>query len=74
MTYEQFMARLVHARRNSAISQAFVADALGVTQTAVSYWETGRREIGLREALAYADLVGLDIWSDPCPSHVEKRP
>jgi transcriptional regulator with XRE-family HTH domain len=57
----KLVERLVAARKQARLSQADVAARLGVTQTAVSYWENGKREISLSEAVAYAEVVGLTL-------------
>jgi transcriptional regulator with XRE-family HTH domain len=44
-------------RKAAGIDQAEVASALGVTAGAVSHWESGRRRIGTKYALAYARLL-----------------
>ena len=45
-------------RRGANVSQATVADRLGVTQATVSKWELGRLPT-LRELLRYADAIGV---------------
>lgn len=37
-----------------------VADALGVTKTAVSYWESGKRTIYAYQMMDYCKAVGAD--------------
>lgn len=44
--------RLREARGN--VTQAEVARRMGVTQTAISYWESGQRDIGLDELADFA--------------------
>ena len=46
--------RLRIARTEFELTQAQVAERMGVTQTAVSYWESGERQIGLDELLDFA--------------------
>ena len=50
--------QLVHLRQQHGISQAELANRLGVTQTAVSYWETGRRQPGLDDVERWAAALG----------------
>ncbi len=57
----QILDRLVAARKTARLSQAAVAAQLGVTQTAVSYWESGAREMDLASAVAYAAAVNLEL-------------
>lgn len=37
-----------------------VADALGVTKTAVSYWESGKRTIYAWQMMEYCRVIGAD--------------
>lgn len=50
-------------RIKSKINQAFLADALGVSQSQISRWESGRDTPGLQNADAIAAL----IWGRPDP-------
>jgi transcriptional regulator with XRE-family HTH domain len=52
---EPQLRRLI--RQSAGISLADVADALGVTRSAVSRWETGDREPRDASVEAYADLL-----------------
>jgi transcriptional regulator with XRE-family HTH domain len=54
-------ARIAAARKRAALSQAVLGARLGVTQTAVSYWETDRREPGLAELIAIARECGATL-------------
>ena len=40
---EKFVERLKELRKEKGLSQAQLATATGLTQTAIAYWETGRR-------------------------------
>ena len=52
----------IRRRRESAgWTQESLGERLGVTQTAVSYWEGGRREPGLAQLTALADVLGVAI-------------
>lgn len=46
--------RMIKARLAAGLTQQAAANRIGVTQTAVSYWESGAREIGLSELDAFA--------------------
>lgn len=45
------------ARTAAAVRQSEVAEALGVTRTAVSHWEAGRSTPDAAHALAYGRLL-----------------
>lgn len=61
MSPAQIVGRLMVARKIAGLSQAAVAARLGVTQTAVSYWESGKRDMDLASAVAYAAVVKLEL-------------
>lgn len=51
------------ARQRANLSQTGLADALGVTQTAVSYWESGKRGMGIGDLVAVAAALGVPAVS-----------
>lgn len=53
-------AYLAKERRAKKISQQQLADRLGVSKTAVHYWETGKRTIYADQMLEYCDQLGID--------------
>ena len=53
-----FAERLRREMAGRQMTQADVASALGYTQTAVSYWATGKRRPSLDDLCALADLFG----------------
>lgn len=53
--------RLRLARRRARLSQARVAERLGVTQQAVSQWETGLQPPNLENVIAAAKLYNVSI-------------
>lgn len=53
-------AYLAKQRRAKKVSQQQLADRLGVTRTAVHYWETGKRTIYADQMLQYCDSLGID--------------
>jgi transcriptional regulator with XRE-family HTH domain len=64
-------ARLRAARETAALTQSDLADRLNVTQTAVSYWESGQRSISLDDLGRCADALGVGfhlLCCDPNPA------
>jgi transcriptional regulator with XRE-family HTH domain len=53
-------AYLAKERRAKKISQQQLADRLGVSKTAVHYWETGKRTIYADQMLEYCEQIGID--------------
>lgn len=51
--------RIRAARLGCAWSQADLAQRTGCTQTAISYWEAGRREIGISDLVKVASTLGV---------------
>lgn len=49
------------ARERLGWSQSELARRLGLTQTAVSYWEAGKRSPGLEELLQLADALEVEV-------------
>ena len=45
------------AREKLGMTQAEFAEALGIQQSAISDWETGKRKIRQRDAMAFKALV-----------------
>jgi transcriptional regulator with XRE-family HTH domain len=52
---------LVMLRLERNVTQAEMADRLGVTQGAITNWETGVTPMTLMKAQAYADVLGCEI-------------
>ena len=61
MTETALHTLLRDARIAAGQLQADVATAVGVTQTALSYWENGRRSPSLADLERWADAVGCRI-------------
>jgi transcriptional regulator with XRE-family HTH domain len=57
------ITRLVQARKDAHLSQAALADRLGITQTALSYWESGRREPAFVDVARWAAALGLVLFA-----------
>ena len=51
---------LARQREAKGYSQQYVADRLGVTRTAVHYWETGKRTIYAVTMMDYCKAIGAD--------------
>ena len=52
---------LVYLRKRSGLSQQQLADALEMTRSAISMYETGKREPGLEVLEAFADHYNVDM-------------
>ena len=48
-------------RKQKKMSMQTVADKLGVTKTAVHYWETGKRTIYAYQLLDYCEAIGVNV-------------
>lgn len=59
------------ARLRAEMTQEALADKLGVTQTAVSYWEAARRDMGIGDLLRIAEGCGVPASSLLPPEHRE---
>jgi transcriptional regulator with XRE-family HTH domain len=57
----RLIAELAVRRRMLGLSMADIAQQLGYTRAAVRSWEAGEREIKLRTAVEYADVVGARV-------------
>jgi DNA-binding XRE family transcriptional regulator len=55
--------RIRAARAGVNVGQSGLARMLGVTQTAVSYWEAGKRDPGVAGLLEVADALGVEPGS-----------
>ena len=51
---------LATQRKAKGLMQDDIGQALGVTKSAVHYWETGKRKIDANEMLNYCHLLGVD--------------
>lgn len=70
---QQIGRRLKAARQRAHVSQAELAARLDVTQTAVSYWEAGRRLPGIDDLMKIAELLDAPV-TDLLPDDSERRP
>lgn len=70
---QQIGRRLKAARQRAHVSQAELAARLRVTQTAVSYWEAGRRLPGVDDLMKIAEFLDAPL-SDLLPGDSERRP
>ena len=52
---------LVYLRKRSGLSQQQLADALGIGRSAISMYETGKREPDLEGLEAFADFYNVDM-------------
>ncbi len=58
-TQPYVMRQLAVERKRQGLTQASVAQQLGVSQTCVSQWESGHRSINLTDAERYAQALGV---------------
>jgi transcriptional regulator with XRE-family HTH domain len=70
---QQIGRRLKVARQRAHVSQAELAARLEVTQTAVSYWEAGRRLPGVDDLMKIAEFLDAPL-TDLLPGDSERRP
>jgi Zn-dependent peptidase ImmA (M78 family)/DNA-binding XRE family transcriptional regulator len=70
---QQIGRRLRAARLRADVSQAELAARLAVTQTAVSYWEAGRRLPGIDDLMKVARFLDVPL-TDLLPSDSDRRP
>jgi Zn-dependent peptidase ImmA (M78 family)/DNA-binding XRE family transcriptional regulator len=70
---QQIGRRLKAARQRAHVSQAELAARLEVTQTAVSYWEAGRRLPGVDDLMKIAEFLDAPL-TDLLPGDSERRP
>ena len=58
---------LAHQREARGLMQSDIGDILGVTKTAIHYWETGKRTINAETMFKYCEALGVnpqDLVSD----------
>lgn len=55
---------MTQLRKAKRLSQADVAERLGVTHQAVSSWEAGTSSPSRSNALALADMLGRDVFTN----------
>ncbi len=70
MDARQFGRRLRELREAAGLSQKELADRMGVQQTAVSWWERGRREPSFGNAVKLAEALGVNVLAfleEPAP-------
>jgi transcriptional regulator with XRE-family HTH domain len=61
LAYEQFRARLVHARTDAGLTQIDVAALLQRPQSYVSKYENGERRLDVIEFLEIAQVLQIDV-------------
>lgn len=69
--------RVRAARERAGMTQEALAGKLGITQTAVSYWEAGKRDIGVADLERIAAALGIraaSLLPLPHQSHEASRP
>lgn len=61
MKEQTFGEILRNARKKRGITQQKLAEITGFTTRVISYWETGRHEISLKNANIIAKALGITI-------------
>ncbi len=61
MEYEDVLGRLKQLSKERGLSQADLAQALGVTRAAVGNWWQGARRMRWESLAAWADLLGYEL-------------
>jgi transcriptional regulator with XRE-family HTH domain len=51
------------ARERAGLTQTALAERLGTTQTCISYWETGKRDMGAADLVKAAAALGVPAAS-----------
>jgi len=77
MTLKEIGQRIKIARKKADLSQAQVAEQLGVSQGAVAHWEGGRKAIPLDKFIALASTLNISpaqfIDPEACSSDIPKK-
>lgn len=68
-----FARRLVARREALGMTQQDVADASGLTQSAISYFEKGLREPSLLNAVRLAKALAVTVDALACDTSIEER-
>lgn len=55
------MNNILYYRKKAGLSQAQVAEALGVSANCVSKWETGKTRPSLDHAIKLAELLDVEL-------------
>lgn len=61
MKEHEFGQILQNERKKRNITQAQLSEMTGFTIRAISYWETGKREITIRNADIVAKALGISV-------------
>lgn len=69
---EVMTVRIREARREAGMTQKELATAIGVTEPAISHYETGRRQITVSKLVAIAMALGCSL-DDLCEDEEVKR-
>src|SRR5690242_17472709 len=64
MSFAEFVPRLVEARKSYGMTQAEVAEEIGLSEKAVRSWESGYRSPSADHAQQWARVVGVELPAD----------
>ena len=62
---------LIYWREQSKLNQEQLANAIGVTQASISYWENNKKSPNIEQCEALADFYGISI--DELVGHEVKK-
>lgn len=66
-----FSDTLIHLRRSAGISQQQLAEATGLSRSAVGMYETGRREPDIDTLRVFSEYFGVDMNTLTSPQTAE---
>ncbi|EPA1042901.1 helix-turn-helix domain-containing protein [Enterobacter bugandensis] len=60
---KELVAAMAHKRKQKKITQAMIANEIGVTKQAISKFESGNSSPTIDVVFRYADVLGVDLFS-----------
>lgn len=59
---EEILKNMKNFRKRLKMTQAEMAKLLGVSQATISYWESGKKDMGLDDAIRVTKILGIEIF------------